>query len=507
VKKAPKTTTTVSRERVTQFLRARYNPLSNLTPERLTQLENDWDNGTLRDYGLALDRIKSTDDMLVAVASKREKAPGTRGWEVLTLEESDRAQQHADALTYFYNNLRATSAVDENERGGASLMLRQMMGAVGLRYAVHEIIWKPSAAGITAELRAVPVWFFENRGGRLRYIASEGAYTGEELSEGAWMVTVGDGLMRPSARAWMFKHLPLRDWLIYCNRHGMPGFIGKTDATPGSTQWTDVEDAVQNMAAEFAAVVSTGTSLEKLDLTAQGQIPYPALVERMDRAMSIIWRGGDLSTLSQGGDAAGVTGQNEERDILDAADIEMLNEACQQYLDRWVIHMQFGEDPLAYFSIKGRTKKNVDQDLKTDEALVRMGVPLSITETAERYNRKLADDGEPTLAIAPAALGPAMPGMVAANADPVTAPNDKLLAQAVGRALDVRAKWLEPFFADLEAKAADKSLTEADFLAALEQARKALPELLTKEHIEAAAAPLRELLETGLVNAIEGRTK
>jgi hypothetical protein len=90
-------------------------------------------------------------------------------------------------------------------------------------------------------------------------------------------------------------------------------------------------------------------------------------------------------------------------------------------------------------------------------------------------------------------------------ADPV-APNDRLVAQAVADSLQVRADWLAPFFASLEAKAADGTMTDEEFLAALEEAANAMPELLDAAHVEEAAKPVKALLGTALANAIAART-
>ena len=63
------------------------------------------------------------------------------------------------------------------------------------KYAVHNILWNRSSQGIRAELQFVPLWFFENRTGVLRFLKNETDLEGEELKAGAWMVTVGQGLM------------------------------------------------------------------------------------------------------------------------------------------------------------------------------------------------------------------------------------------------------------------------------------------------------------------------
>jgi phage gp29-like protein len=182
-----------------------------------------------------------------------------------------------------------------------------MMDTVGNKYAVHVIIFSPKSASqtgfarfkLTANFRFVPLWFFENRDGRLKFLLNEGATEGVDLEPGAWLVTVGDGLMEACSLAYLFKHLPLGDWLVYCEKNGMPGVQGITDAPPNSTQWDRARDAVQNFGAEFHALMSRGTDIEALDLSSRGELPYPALIDRMDRAIAALWRGSDLTTLSR----------------------------------------------------------------------------------------------------------------------------------------------------------------------------------------------------------------
>lgn len=387
----------ISRDRIVSYLRQRYNPLVGLTPEVLRGQHAQFDAGYLRQFAITAEHIHEKDDMVKPVASKREKAPAIRGYEIMAIDDTAEADRHVEVLEHFYNQLRAVNAADENERGGMNLLLRQMMLAVGYKYAVHEINWKPSSEGITAEFRYVPLWFFENTTGRLRLLESDAATSGIPLDDGQWLVTVGDGLMKATSIAYMFKHLPLRDWLVYCGRHGMPGVAGKTKAAKGSPEWNAMEDAVADFAADFAAVMSTDDTIEAIDLTASGELPWPKLVERMDRSISIIWRGSDLGTLSSGsaGRGTGASLQMEELAIHDASDAAMLSEALNEYVDRWALWYHLGATkPLAYIQIKSSAKKDVKSDLETDRALYEMGFPLDLQNMSERYNRPIPDAEE-----------------------------------------------------------------------------------------------------------------
>jgi len=397
----------ITPERVASWYLMRYNPVRDLTPETLVAALDAYYRGDLRRLSLIMDRIEDTDDVLKVVAGKAKKQPGTRGWEIVADDKSAEAATHKEALENFYNRLTVTNAIDLDVRGEVNLLLKQMMDAKAKGYAVHEIIWQPQPGYITAEFRFAPLWFFERRTGRLRFLADDHAYDGEDLEPGRWLIHHGDGLMRACAIAKLYKDMPLKDWIIYTGRHGMPGILGKTHAQFDSPEWKAMEQAVASFSSEFAATMSSNDEMTTIDATAKGELPHPRLVERMDRAMAAIWRGADLSTISAGdGEGTGASLQGDEAEILAAADCEDLADTLRRTIDRVVIKWCCGSDkPLAYFSLRGVAKDTTDQDLKIDQQLHTMGFPISVESLSARYNRAVPDADE-TLLPPPAAPAP-----------------------------------------------------------------------------------------------------
>ena len=381
---------------------ARFNPLRNLTPERLSQQLDDFRAGRYASVAQTLAMIEERDPILKPCAAKRKKEVARYGWEVLTVEDKGteaEAERHKEVLEYFYNNLTATNVVDLDETGGMRLLTRQMMDAIGVKYAVHEVVWKPQPDGqISAELRYVPLWFFEHEGSRLGFLREYGQITGEPLEPGEWMVTVGDTLMVSSAICYMFKHLPMQDWLAYCEKFGIPGVKGKTAAAQGSAEWDAMEEAVASFANEFAAVMSLTDDIETIERKGGGDLPFPGLVETCDRYIATLWRGADLGTISKG-QGLGASLQGEESDLLLDDDIELISETLQTKLSRFVIEYTFGAgvEPLAYIQLRKPQKDNTDKDLKVDQTLHSMGFPISKQDLSERYQRPLPDKDEDAL--------------------------------------------------------------------------------------------------------------
>ena len=380
--------------------RQQWNPIRSLTPASLSRILDAFHAGQLKQAALVWDAIERRDDLLQGLISKRKKAISRLPWEILTLDNSDEARQQQEILKNFYQNLTCVNAYDENERGGLPLLIRQMMDAVGKKYAVHEIVFKPLLIGdrklLTAEMRFVPLWFFENKNGHLHFVQANKDRK-LPLTSGEWLTTTGDGLMESCSIAYLFKHLPLRDWLIYCERNGMPGVKGVTNAQPGSSEWEMAREEVKNFGAEFHALMSTGTDIQAIDISGRGELPYPRLVERMDRAMSALWRGSDLSTISNE-NGLGTSLQREEKALLEEDDARLISDTLHSQVDRYVLqHLCGTEHPKAYFYLKCSLNKNLNNDLALYKTLWEMGVPLSLNDLREHFGLPLPTNGQDCL--------------------------------------------------------------------------------------------------------------
>ena len=398
----------LSAERVQLSLRLRFDPLRGLSPERLAADLDQFRLGFFRNLALTWDAMERRDDRLQAVAAKRKKSAARHGWEILTTSDSPAARRQQAVLHDFYNRLTATTALEPDESGGFSLLVRQMMDAVGKRYAVHEIVWQPQADGsLTARFVHCPLWWFEGRRGKLRYLANEMAVEGAELDPDGWLVTVGDGIMEACAVAYMYKHLPLRDWLAYSGKFGLPGLLAETPAQKDSPEWDAMVDAVRDFANEWAAVVSQGAKITLVETARGGETPFQPLVEMMNEAITVLWRGGDLGTRSRA-QGVGATLQESETDILDLDDAQWIGETLTTQVSRVVLRYHFGDAPqLAYLKLRTAERTHVAADLQVDQFLLQAGVPLGVQAALERYNRAEPAPGEPRLH-APAAPAPTL---------------------------------------------------------------------------------------------------
>ena len=418
-----KTKPDLSAQRVISVQRSRFNPLRGFDPAKLVNAIEQFDAGYLGPLARIIDALEQRDDTWKTAARKTKSSVSRCQHQVLIVEGHEgepAAEAHKATLEKFWSRIRVTDAFKRNQEGGRSLLVKQMMDAVGSVYACHEIVWRPLPNGeLSATFIRMPLWMFENTTGRLRYLPTDGAVYGDDMPEAEWLVTVGDGVGIACAVACMAKRLAFEDWLIYSERCGMPGLHAQTPSKRDTDDWRDLVRAVGNYGREWNLVTNKDVELTPIQLSTAGTLPYPDLVAYAVKAIAALWRGADLSTISgEGGDSTGASLQGDESDLLEQDACEMISETLQAQVERHVIRMVHGdEEPLAYIQIMPEARPNLDQEMKIDNHLVTKGVKLSKNEALRRYQRTEVDptDPEDSALTAPAAAEPAAPGISLAN--------------------------------------------------------------------------------------------
>ncbi len=371
--------------------------LSTLSPETLGAALDQFETGTITAAARLWETMAERDDVLKNVKSKREKALARRKWNMTQEDDSDAARAHADVLTKFWDNVTATSVYDRNERGGLSRLVRQMLASVSYKYAVHHLNWSVDEAGnLGCTFEYVPLYFFENTTGELRFLESGRGIKGRELEPGEWMVTCGDGLMVAASIGYLCKRNSLADWMAFSEKFGVPGVLGRTPHGKGTEGGNAMLEAVEAFTSDWAAVVygdeSGGGKIELIEAKA-GAIPMPALVERVDRRLAALYRGADLSSISStSGQGTGASLQEKEAVILEMDDAIMVQEQLWE-IEKKVIAWHFGAGtaPLAYIEFVIPEPEDLKLKLQAVKELVTMGAPVAMETALGMFGLPLPD--------------------------------------------------------------------------------------------------------------------
>ncbi len=404
--------------------RTRFNPLRTLDPQTLAAKLDQFDAGLLRDAALLWDAMARRDDTIPSVKFLREESCSSQDWQVLKVEGAPEpeASRHAAALRWFYSNVTAVNAFDRNERGGFERLVDYLMSAASYKYAVLHIRWKPQpgvsvdvegAAAVpvlTAELEFVPLWFFENTTGLLRFLPNGGfGVNGTPLDweSGEWMSAVGPGVMFSASISYMFKRLTFQDWTIFNERYAQGKVLGQTKEAKDSAGGRGMRETVERFNGDVGFVLygQDGTIKEPLKIIEpHGNTAdvFEKFIDRQDRKVTVLFRGQDLSTMSRGGKGekpVGASVQHEEGDKIKQADVRMVEGALQHFIDRQVIRFCFGEgvQPLAYRGVPTANAEDSETVRENAGFLADRGFKVSAAKVADQLGVTAASDDEEPL--------------------------------------------------------------------------------------------------------------
>lgn len=300
--------------RIEWAIRLRYAPMPELQMETIRRQINEFRIGELRTVGKTWEIMMERDGELAINSEKRKADSATLDWQIAS-DGSPDGDKHAAALQYFYNNLTATKALDQDATGGVDELIFQVLSALDYYYSAHEILLRvdnPAAHEVTAEFRHTPVWFFEARRGYLGYLKHIFDLYGQPCIGGEWLTAVNTGWMRPLSVAYFAKWTSFADWMLFCRRYGSGFLEGITEATKDSTEWNDALETLRTLSNDAAVLHNKTLQFKFLEQPGKNQLPFQPMMEMVDRLYAKCYRGVDLATGSRGAGTSqtGGAGQN-----------------------------------------------------------------------------------------------------------------------------------------------------------------------------------------------------
>ena len=475
---AKKSQSNISAVRIATEKQLRYNPLRGLSPQKLVTALENFEAGYIADLARLFDMMRRRDDMISAALDKRKKSVAGLDWTITGQgEDEKKSALHQEALEEFFNHITVDSVNVPERVGGVELLVEQMLSAIEMQYSVHEVVWHPTLSRITAEFHFVPLWYFENTTGRLRFKRNSFETFGEDMVPGEWVTVATEyPLLEPASSAFIFKRMAMGDWSIFSRRFGSGTAAYKTSATKGSPEWREANDVVANFSNNIGFVLSKEDEFDLIQASATG-LPFPALIERMDRALAVIFRGSDLATLSSK-NGTGASLQADEAALLENSDCALIESAIEKKISTPLLQMMFGRDvvPAAYFQFTRRDRTDKEAFLKLVRSATELGCAPKRAFVFETLGWAQPESGDDITA-----LGANAPAPAASLSNEDTSPAPDIIALAKARGADIAA-----VVSELERIAAE-SPNPADWLSAMEILSNDLPLYLKGGKNEAAA--------------------
>ena len=358
-------------------------------------------------------------------------------------------------------------------------------------------------------------------------------------------------LMRIALYKFIRMNLSQKDWDAFIEIYGLPSsFIIMPPNVP-----TEKEAAYEAAALEAAegggGALPNGADV-KFATEPRGVNPFKDHLAYLQQQLILAGTGGLLTMLSMPtGIGDGASGQHEDTfKTIARGEAKKISEGFQKQFDKKILDAAFpGQPVLAYFELAAKEEQDVGEIIKHALELSQAGYQMDSAELSEKTGYTItlaapapvaptefrgqmsevrgqpaiagkqvsaaagnpdaaptASDTTPAPASPPEVKKPAIAGPASASvANQESGPPS--VSAAVAATLGVRSDLLTPFFASIEVKAQDKTLTDAELLDAIEAMAKSLPELMTETSVQTIAKIIEATLAGALVAGIIQTTK
>jgi phage gp29-like protein len=403
--------------------RTRSNPLRYVDPANVSAWLEQHERGEYGQSALFFDAILRRDDTLATVAPKRLGAVSSRSWEVTIPAEhagNPAAEEQKAEIEYLLRNIEVTDALNLDYSGGFESLVEHIVKTRFYGRGLAELVWRPSIKGMGLEVRRVPLWFTEATTGKLRWKSSPMQTTGSDCVPGEWLVTAHDDCLLYAASVLFYeKSTARKDRLLFSFKFGVPGLLIQTSASPGSDEWDQVVEAAAEIASDMVGVFPNGTTATALNSGGATGAPMDVIIEDAKRALVMLFRGSDLSTMSSA-DGMGASLQGGESATLETSDADyacaVLNRDVVPYVLQWRLGTR---ERLVEIRLPAPEAADVAKDIQIDQHLQLMGVAQDKADMAERYGRTIEQANAPASPPLPGspAPPPSAPQAPLANAD------------------------------------------------------------------------------------------
>jgi len=482
-----------------------YNPLRSLTLARAVALQEAYNRGEMADLQWTYMFIEQADPDLLALVERRTSAIMELDWNIKLMPEPKRyrtfdqtlADEQAAALREEYERLEnlyeAIEHLSMAAFRGFSLIERQ--GNI-LATFDHWNVVRDGFRGL---------WKYNPEAKSCGYAGLPDA---NKFDPALCLVReVRRRINYYGLYKFIRSNLSSKDWDAFIEIYGLPGCIVIMPENVPSDKVAEYRAAAEDVAEGASGALPAGSEAKFSD-SPRGVNPFRDHMQYLREQLVMAGTGGLLTMLAmpQGIGSGASDEHGDAFETIARAEARRISEVFQKQFDKPALARLFpGRPVLAYFEIAAQESVDVGEIIDHAVKLSSAGYQVDPAELAEKTGYQLtlkpADPGFGGQGFGGSGLPPGRSPSAAS-----TLPNRAALGTGLAAGLGVDAAWLAPvadLLADLEAKAADKAVTDADLAAFIEAAAARLPELFEAMDHDALAAAL----ESALGGAVLASTK
>ncbi len=292
---------------------------------------------------------------------------------------------------------------------------------------VHELLWHQLESNFFgwahseidwdfSEGLFYPAWF-DNTPHR-RFVFPEGAprlltdknyAEGEKLIPGRWVLSrargsniARSGLMRTAAWFALFKRTSIRDWVVACEKYGIPFLLGKYDEDTSKKAREELAKALKSLGQDGFGIFEEGITIEAIDVAKRGDGGLLGnLIGLCEAQLSKTITGATLTADASGNGswALGKVHSGVRFDLIQS-DAAMVAEIMRRYIGE--PFMRYNGFPGKAPILKSQIAQEIDQQtrMKLQIDAYKLGLPLSKSQLYEDHALRKPIDEADTLVLA-----------------------------------------------------------------------------------------------------------
>jgi phage gp29-like protein len=526
------------------------------TPQRIEMILRWAAAGDMLQQWQMFDLMERTWPRLQGNLRKLKDKAASVGWMVQPwyakgAKPTPEAVRRADLLEDAINTMRPSVADDENDFEGT---VWDLADAWGKGTSLLEILWEPRDNMIAPRATRFVTpnhygfWSTKTQPDAIRFKADDSWLANQSsdpmdlipdkfllgVAKGKSGHPAGAALLQPLAFFWAAMNFSWEWFLNYAQIFGIPIRFATYSDNASQETIAEIDNMLENMGSMGWANLPAGTTLDiKEPSKTSGNHPQESIITAANTACDILILGqtlaqeaGDIGSQALGKVHADVMSDREQALIGWTA--RMLNLQLVPAFCR----LNFGDTKEAP-QIVADCDEGPDAQTLGQTILVAQKAGLQVSKhwAHDKLGIPIPEPGEEVLE----PVAPQMAGMAGGHEEPdgdedeegnepaddtdeeeddevsAKAATDQLIDNTLERLTGIQARWLggvRPFFAELIAKALDKDVTDADFVKAVEHAKKQMPDLFHKLNPDALAVELEASMGAACVNgAVKGFMK
>jgi phage gp29-like protein len=374
--------------------RNQYNPLRNLSMQRLVFMLEEGERGAYADLQWLYRMIEKRDAVLRAGRRLRGAALAQMDWTIKTVSQLPNgvspqlAEAQARELRHAYDN------IDNLKEAIEWLATAEFRGFAHLEKHRDE-------NHNTLHLEPVPQWLWVRDGlyGAWEYNAEarSGATVGTPVDRDAFIIReVSDPIDEIAAISFLRRNLSQKDWDGFVETYGIPPlFIEMPPNIPLDRQ-QDYQSTAEAVLSDARGALPNGAKIQTINTALSGTPPFREHIAYQDQVVVLAITGGKLTMLN---DATGIGGSQARvhQDVfndLAVAEASTISEIFQRQFDAEILDAAFPEmkksavPHLAYFEIVPQQKSQISETLDHASKLNDLGFELRAQDLSEKtgYN-------------------------------------------------------------------------------------------------------------------------